>query len=123
MIQNTWTYVYKSPFLNCSNELNIVVGNEVESILPYVFMGGERKGEYKNNTWSYTLSVLPRADIKSIVVKQNNKLKTISSYAFAGCSNLEYVYNVRGGGVTPDDTSFVGTKITVTDGQIQFAKK
>lgn len=87
-IQNTWTYVYKSPFLNCSNELNIVVGNEVESILPYVFMGGERKGEYKNNTWSYTLSVLPRADIKSIVVKQNNKLKTISSYAFAGCSAL-----------------------------------
>ena len=52
---------------------------------------------------------------------ENRNRCTIGAYAFAGCSNLEYVYNVRGGGVTPDDTSFVGTKITVTDGQIQFA--
>ena len=52
---------------------------------------------------------------------ENRNPCTIGAYAFAGCSNLEYVYNVRGGGVTPDDTSFVGTKITVTNGQIQFA--
>lgn len=54
---------------------------------------------------------------------ENRNPCTIGAYAFAGCSNLEYVYNVRGVGVTPDVTSFVGTKITVTDGQIRFAKK
>ena len=54
---------------------------------------------------------------------ENRNPCTIGAYAFAGCSNLKYVYNVRGGIVTPADTSFDGTKITVTDGQIQFAKK
>ena len=52
---------------------------------------------------------------------ENRNRCTIGAYAFAGCSNLKYVYNVRGGIVTPADTSFDGTKITVTDGQIQFA--
>jgi len=52
---------------------------------------------------------------------ENRMPCTLGEYAFAGCSNLEYVYNVNGGGVTPTDTSFIGTKINVTDGEIEFA--
>ncbi len=54
---------------------------------------------------------------------ENRMPCTLGEYAFAGCSNLASVYDVNGGGVTPTDTSFVGTKITVTDGKIQFAQE
>ena len=105
------------------------------------------KGETKYQVYRITNSIFADSSLKSLPVTihipasvceiddaafaglpnlqavyfENRNRCTIGAYAFAGCSNLEYVYNVRGGIVTPDDTSFVGTKITVTDGQIQFA--
>lgn len=85
---NPWRYYFQSPFINCSKQLNIVIGKDVKNIPSFMFMGGARIATYDNNAWSYTLSIQPRTDIKNITLEENNNLKDIASYAFAGCSAI-----------------------------------
>jgi hypothetical protein len=85
---NGWEYVFASPFLKDADSLAIIIGKDVNYIPSYMFMAGQCTRKYKDS-WTSSVSISSRSDIKKIIIEEGSNLRTIDAYSFSGCEGIK----------------------------------